>query len=232
MSYPGLLNPKSAFVPVKHELNNSHKTWIEQLSWHSGTLTVNKEIKWYIKQCGYFLCVAFLWGFRNMKVPLNYLERLGKVLQSWCWSWVLNVNATTLNCLQLDIFSNDEISMWVLLWKQKQYEKYYLIYMWKGVLNIMYYVIVFLMLYWWPLDVKNLIILTVIWFLSLQMSSSHFLTSPLQNFSWWKCSRQCVRGNSPCHNILPGRICRMHPKDCWGRWSYKSTLQSFGCSWT
>lgn len=36
-------------------------------------------------------------------------------------------------------------------------------------------------------------------------------------------------GDRPCHNILPGRICRMHPKDCWGGWSYKSTLQSFGC---
>ena len=79
---------------------------------------------------------------------------------------------------------------------------------------------------------KNWVILAVIWFLLLQMSSSHFLTSPLQDFSWWKCSRQRVRGDRPCHNILPGRICRMHPKDCWGGWSYKSTLQSFGCGWT
>ena len=71
------------------------------------------------------LCILFLWGFRNTKVPLNHLGRLGKVLQSWCMSWVLNrdfffwtwfqVNAATLDCLQLAIFSNDEISVWVLM---------------------------------------------------------------------------------------------------------------------
>ena len=31
------------------------------------------------------------------------------------------------------------------------------------------------------------------------------------------------------HNYIPELYRRMHPKDCWGGWSYKSTLQSFGC---